>query len=165
MDELNYYKIDNVDAILQEHGDMVYKVAFSQTKNHYNAEEVFQEVFLRLVKKSPKVKSKEHLKAWLIRVTINCSKNIFLSLHFKNKAELKENIEDTSWEQEKSDIYYAIMELPKKYSVVIHLYYYEGYSIKEIGEILNKKEATVKTALHRGRKLLQNKLKGVVNIG
>lgn len=165
LEDLILYRDEDVEKILNEHSDMVYKIAYSQTKNHYNAEEVLQEVFLRLIKKKPFFKNTEHLKAWLIRVTINCSKNIFLSFHFKKRAQLDKDIVDSKCELEKSDLYYAVMDLPKKYRAVLHLYYYEGYSVKEIANILDKKEATIKTNLHRGRKILQNNLEGVENFG
>ncbi|GAA0182298.1 sigma-70 family RNA polymerase sigma factor [Clostridium sediminicola] len=151
---------DEVDEILKEYSDTVYKVAYSQTKDRYHAEDVFQEVFLRLIRKRPEFENKKHLKAWLIRVTINCSKNIFLSSHFKKRAELNSEIVDNKDEFEKSQLYDAVMALPKKYRTVIHLYYYEGYLVKEIAALFNKKEATIKTNLHRGRKLLGENLKG-----
>lgn len=151
---------DEVDEILKKYSDTVYKVAYSQTQSRHYAEDVFQEVFLKLVKKKPVFKSQEHVKAWLIRVTINCSKSIFLSSHFKKRAELNNEIVDEKDDLEKSELYYAVMALPKKYCTVIHLYYYEGYSIKEIAILLNKKEATIKTNMHRGRKILQEGLKG-----
>lgn len=165
MKELISYREEDIDKILNEYSNMVYKIAYSQTKNSHYAEEVFQEVFLRLIRKKPSFKNKEHLKAWLIRVTINCSKNIFLSFHFKKRAELSNDIVDSKFELEKSELYYSVLDLPRKYREVLYLHYYEDYSVKEIANILGKKEATVKTNLHRGRKLLKANLKGVENIG
>ena len=164
MEELNLYKEENMENILNEYSDMVYKIAYSQTKSQHHAEDVFQEVFLRLIKKKPSFQNKEHLKAWLIRVTINCSKSIFLSFHFKKRAELNNDIIDSKILLEKSELYYAVMDLSSKYKSVLYLFYYEGYSIKEIADILGKKEATIKTNLHRGRKLLKINLEGVDDV-
>lgn len=164
LEELNLYKEQNMKDVLSEYSDMVYKIAYSQTKNQHHAEDVFQEVFLRLIKKKPSFQSKDHLKAWLIRVTINCSKSIFLSFHFKKRAELSNDIADSNVILEKSELYYAVMNLPNKYKNVLYLFYYEGYSIKEIATILDKKEATIKTNLHRGRNLLKVNLKGVDDV-
>lgn len=164
MGEFNLNEEETMKMILDEYSDMVYKIAYSQTKDKNHAEDVFQEVFLRLIKKKPSYKSKEHLKAWLIRVTINCSKNIFLSFHFKKRAELSNDIVASNMEIEKSEVYYAVMDLPKKYKDTLYLFYYEGYSIKEIANILHKKEATIKTNLHRGRNLLKINLEGVESV-
>lgn len=152
MSHLSLRTDEDVDYILQKYSDTVYKIAYTQTKDKYHADDVFQEVFLRLIRKKPEFQSESHLKAWLIRVTINCSKSIFLSSHYKKQAELSKDIEDTQdiFEVD-SEVYEAVMSLSPKYSRVIYLYYYEGYCIKEIAEILNKKEATIKTQMARGR--------------
>ncbi|WP_105614654.1 RNA polymerase sigma factor [Vallitalea okinawensis] len=166
MNHLSLRTDEDVDYILDKYSDTVYKVAYSNTKDRYHAEDVFQEVFLRLVKKKPTFDNEAHLKAWLIRVTINCSKNIFLSSHFKKRAELSEEIEDTkNIITETSELYEAVNTLPKKYGQVIYLYYYEGYSVKEIADILSAKEATIKTRLARGRKQLEKSLEGVISLG
>lgn len=146
------------EEIIKKHFNTVYRLALSQTKNKTYADDVTQEVFLRFLNKERSFESDEHLKAWFIRVTINCSKSIFLSSWFKKSAPLTEDIVfDT---EEKSDVYYAVAALPPKYRTAIHLFYYEDLSVSEIAEILNSKESTVKSQLHRGRELLKSKLKG-----
>ncbi|QUI24098.1 sigma-70 family RNA polymerase sigma factor [Vallitalea pronyensis] len=165
MPHLSLRTDDDVDYILNKYADTVYKIAYSQTKDKYHAEDVFQEVFLRLIKKKPVFDSENHLKAWLIRVTINCSKSIFLSSYFKKRTVLHEDIIDTkNTITQKSELYEAVLALPKKYSRVIYLHYYEGYSVKEIAELLTIKEATVKTHLLRGRKQLKRVLGGRTNL-
>ncbi len=165
MDHLSLRTDDDVDYILRKYSDTVYKIAYSQTKDKYHADDVYQEVFLRLIKKKPVFDNEKHLKAWLIRVTINCSKNIFLSSHFKKRTVLNDDIIDTkNTVTEKSELYEAVMTLPKKYGRVIYLHYYEGYSVKEIADILESKEATVKTHLLRGRKQLKGILGGRINL-
>lgn len=144
--------------ITEKYFDMVYKLALSQTKDKVHADDVVQEVFLRLIKGSYDFESEEHAKAWLIRVTLNCSKNVFSNSWFKKTVPLSEEIVFES--EEKSDVYYAVLKLPQKYRAVIHLFYYEGFSVAEIAEILKSKQSTVKSQLHRGRELLKENLKG-----
>lgn len=144
--------------ITEKYFNMVYKLALSQTKDKANTDDVVQEVFLRLIKGNTKFESEEHIKAWLIRVTLNCSKNVFSNSWFKKTVPLSEEIVFES--KEKSDVYYAVADLPRKYRTVIHLFYYEGFSVAEIAKILKSKESTVKSQLHRGREMLKEKLKG-----
>ena len=146
------------EEIIRKHFDMVYRLALSQTKSITHAEDVTQDVFLRFMEHRQKLTTPEHIKAWLIRVTINCSKSIFLSSWFKKTVPLDDELKfDT---QEKSDVYYAVQTLPAKYRAVIHLFYYEDMSIREIAESLGEKENTVKSHLFRGRELLRKELKG-----
>ena len=146
------------EEIIRASFDMVYRLALSQTKSIANAEDVTQEVFLRFVENRRKLKSSEHIKAWLIRVTINCSKSVFTSSWFRKTVPLDEEIAfDTP---EKSEVYYAVQSLPSKYRAVIHLFYYENMSVKEIADCLGMKESTVKSHLFRGRELLRSELKG-----
>ena len=141
----------DVEVALHKHSDMVYKIAFSQTKSKHDADDVFQEVFIRLVKHKEKIMSEEHLKAWLIRVAINCSKN-----HFKMWKAVMPLDEDIPYvTPEEHDVLCAVMELPAKYRTVIHLFYYEELSVKEISSSLNIKESTIKSQLSRGRDMLR----------
>lgn len=145
--------------------DMVYRLALCQTKQKQYAEDVTQEVFLRFFKTDKDFASEEHVKAWLLRVTVNCSKDIFLNTWFKKTAPLSEVKDEAVFDtDEKSDIYYAVLDLPQKYKSVIHLFYYEDYSVHEIAKCLGIKESTVKSQLHRGREILKNKLKGASQI-
>lgn len=146
------------EEIVKKYFNTVYRLALSQTKNKAYADDVTQEVFLRFLKKERNFASDEHIKAWFIRVTINCSKSIFLSSHFKKCVPLSDEL--TFDTPEKSDVYYAVAELPPKYRTAIHLFYYEDLSVSEIARILKSKESTVKSQLHRGRELLKSKLKG-----
>lgn len=147
-----------LEKIINEYSDMVYRLALTRTKSKENSEDVYQEVFLRLAKKLPSFENKEHEKAWLIRVTINCSKNLLNSKFLKNRADIKEEIRFET--QERHDIYYAVQELPLKYRTIIYLYYYENYKINEISKILNVNENTIKTRLSRAREELKQKIEG-----
>ena len=149
------------EEIVHKYIDMVYRLALSQTKAKEYADEVVQEVFLRYLQSKKVFESEEHRKAWLIRVTINCSKNIFSNSWFKKTVPLSEEIPFET--QEQSDAYFAVAELPKKYRTVIYLYYYEEMTVREIAVSLAVSEGTVKSQLHRGRELLRKKLKGGEN--
>ena len=146
------------DEIIHKYFNTVYRLALSQTCNVSYAEDVTQDVFLKYWQKKDTLKSDEHIKAWLIRVTINQSKSVFMSSWFRKTVPLSEEITFDS--EEKSDVYFAVQELPLKYRTVVHLFYYEDMGIKEISACLNIKESTVKSQLHRGRKMLKTVLKG-----
>lgn len=146
------------EEVVEKYFNMVYKLALSQTKETHHADDVCQEVFLRYIRSSTSFESEEHLKAWLIRVTINCSKNIFSNSWFQKTVPLTEEIMFEN--EEKGDVYYATLSLPQKYRTVIHLFYYEDLSVAEIARYLKTKESTVKSQLHRGREMLKEKLKG-----
>lgn len=147
-----------MNKAINEYSDMVYRIALTRTGIIENAEDVFQEVFIKLNQKMPKFKTKEHEKAWIIKVTINLSKNINTSAWNKKVVTLDENI--TFETKEQNEIFSVVCELPKNYKTVIYLSYYEGYKVKEIAKIMNKKEGTIKTWLSRARDILKNKLEG-----
>lgn len=148
----------DINEIFEEHSDMVYRLAFARVKNCYDADDILQEVFLRFLKVKEKTISKEHTKALLIRITINCSKSM-LSSPFKTRfATLSEEIPYTDGTKDTLD---AVLRLPLKYRTVIHLYYYCGYKVEEIAEILSTKPSTVKSQLKRAREKLKSELEGV----
>ncbi|MGB4657993.1 MAG: sigma-70 family RNA polymerase sigma factor [Mobilitalea sp.] len=155
--------INTVEIIMKKYGDMVYQLALSQTKSKANAEDIYQEVFLKLIVKKPHYENEEHLKALLIRMTVNKCKDLWKSAWFRNTIPY-EIIEDTrsypAKEESKSDIYECVISLPEKYRVIIHLFYYEEMSIEEIGNSLKMKYGTVASKLSRGRKLLKERMEG-----
>ena len=143
--------------VIEYYSNMVYRLAFARTGTKHDAEDVYEEVFLRYLKKKPKFESEEHRKAWFLRVTVNCS-NTFLSSVWQKRTEgLSEEILFT--EKASQNLYYELQRLPVKYRSVIHLFYYEELSVEEIGHILNRKPATVRTQLTRARELLRGMLK------
>jgi RNA polymerase sigma-70 factor (ECF subfamily) len=144
--------------IIGKYGGMVYRVALSQTKNIPDAEDIFQDVFLKFFQTNGAGKTEEHIKAWLIRVTVNKCKNLFTSAWRKNKAEFPINLsyEDRPGNYELLD---TVRKLPKKYGIVIHLFYYEDLPIAKISEYLKLNENTVKTRLSRAKELLKRALR------
>jgi RNA polymerase sigma-70 factor (ECF subfamily) len=148
---------DCIDEVVGKYKDMVYRLALAQTKNKHDADDVFQDVFLRYISKPRIFESEEHRKAWLIRVTINRSRSLWASW-FRKTEPLDESI---AYETEAEDnIFEYLALLPQKYRSVIHLFYYEEMSVKEISVILNAKESTVRTWLTRARSILGKQIKG-----
>ena len=148
---------DSPEQVIRFYSDMVYRLAFARTGTKYDADDVYEEVFLRYLKKKPKFKSEEHRRAWLIRVTINCS-NTFLTSAWQRRAQ--ELPEDLPFRQpEDYHLYDQLKQLSAKYRSVIHLFYYEEMSVEEISEILHRKPSTVRTQLTRAREQLRQILK------
>ena len=142
---------------LNKYSHMVFRLAFARTKNNHDANDIMQEVFLRYMKNNKEFNDEEHKKAWLIKTTINCSKTLLSSAWFKKTTSLEDNIVEEL--KEKSEVYYAVLKLSKKYRTVIHLFYYEDMSIAEIANLLNIKESTIKSQLNRARNKLREILK------
>ena len=149
---------DCIDEVLNKYSDMVYRLALVNLKSKHNAEDVLQDVFLALISKPRTFNDEEHLKAWLIRVTINRSRSLISSAWFKKIDPLDENLVfETS---EETDLFEYLFLLPQKYRSVIHLFYGEDLTVRQIGTALNQKESTVRSWLTRARAILRAKLKG-----
>ena len=148
----------------------LYKIAFLQLKNAEDAEDVVQEVFFRYMKSEVVFESREHERAWFIKVTLNCCRRLWRSAWFRHRAVLPEGeVPDGAAPEEETEEHYlkternkellqAVWELPDKYREVLHLFYYEELSVKEIAEIVGKQESTVTSRLTRGRNILKKKL-------
>lgn len=156
--EYSFGSDEYIQYVLNRYAKNLIRIAFTYLKNMSDAEDVVQEVFISLMKRRDGFESEEYEKAWLIRVTVNHSKNRLKSAWNRFRAPLEEDI--TYLQEEESEILTAVLELPSKYRTVIHLFYYEGYSIADIAKILKKSQGTVGTWLSRGRKLLKEKLDG-----
>ena len=141
-------------------GDMVYRLALARTANVPDAEDVFQEVFLRYFRHEDKFQSDEYRKAWLIRCTVNRAKSLLVS-PWKQRTVPLETAEEVGVEDDYREVYAAVLALPPKYRTVIHLHYFEGLSVAEMAEMLHTAEGTVKSQLSRGRALLRETLKEV----
>lgn len=137
--------------------DTVYRVALHNSVNFSDAEDITQEVFIKLLETNKTFRDSEHLKAWLIRVTINLCRD---KLKKSSREVLKENVVSYNSCDKKSDVLEAVKALPENYRNTIYLHYYEGYTAKEIGKILDAKENTVLSWLSRGREALRKELDG-----
>ena len=142
----------------KQYMDMVFRIAYGYLKNSSDAEDVTQEVLLRLYRTETEFASEEHRKRWLIRVTVNCCKSLFRA-PWRQQENLDDYAETLGFEREDyTALFTAVMGLERKYRVPLLLYYFEGYSVKEIGELLRLPENTVSTRLRRARAKLKDML-------
>lgn len=149
----------SIIPLIERHSQSLLRVAFAILRNTQDAEDVVQEVFLSLLSKHPQFENTEHEKAWLIRVTINKSKNLLRSCAHKTETFMQEQRTENTEDTQETELLSAVQSLDEKYRTLIHLYYYEGYSIKEIARILTLPPATVGTRLARARAQLKKQLK------
>ena len=149
-----------VQELVALYQDSLFAVAFNMCKNVQDAEDVVQETFIRYYTLKKEFDSKEHIRAWLIRVAINRAKNVNRTFWRRNRTSLEDYMETLTFETEESEnLFETVMKLPEKYRIVIHLFYYEDYSVSEIAGILSMIESNVRVRLSRGRGLLRDTLK------
>lgn len=151
-------KENDINEIIEKYSDMVYRIALTRTGCIENAEDIFQDVFIKFSEKKPKFENEEHEKAWFIRVTINLTKNLHNQAWNRKTVPLEETIQFE--EKEEENIFQIVSTLPQNYRTVVYLFYYEGYKIKEISKILKTREGTIKTWLSRARESLKEKIEG-----
>ena len=146
---------------LKRNKQRLFLIALSFTKNTYDSEEILQNVFMKLWKHPKSFTDEEHIDKWLTTVCVNESKN-YIKLFFKRHEDIDstEIVSHTDFESAShSALFNAVMELPKKERTVIHLFYYEDYSIKQISMVLDEPESTIKIRLKRGREKLAKMLR------
>ena len=143
----------------------IFRLAYSYTRNKTDAEDIFQNVFIKLYKhQNILTKDDMEIKKWLVKVTINESKNFFLSswrrkiIFFEEKEE-----EKISVIPKEDNVLPLVLELPRKYRLVTYLFYYENYKIKEIAKLLNISETNIRTILVRSRGKLKDMMEGDKN--
>ena len=154
------------DEVVRYYSPMIYRIALPKTKSTHDADDIFQEVFLKLVMREKPFETEEHRKAWLIRVTINCCNSHFVAPWRKNVDSMEdvllEQIADDEpipgAEEERVDVYAEVMKLPEQMREVVLLFYYEDMSIREIAETVGTSEVNVKKRLSRARQKLMLEL-------
>jgi RNA polymerase sigma-70 factor (ECF subfamily) len=154
MQKLSQAPGNNFSTKYHLYGSMLFKISMVHLGNKEDAEEAMQEAFYKLLYNSPEFKNDEHEKAWLIRTIINICKDMRKSSWYKRTIKTEE-IEEYYDNSSDMDVMMEILRLPAKYKAVIHLHYFENYSIKEISEILQIKDSAIKMRLNRGRQLLK----------
>lgn len=149
-----------VSEIYDRHVNTVYRVSILYMKNQHDTEDMVQNTFIRLIRDNTVFQSEEHEKAWLIKTATNLCKDFFRSWWTKTVG--INHAEDMAIDKpiEIDDTIKKVMELPSKYKTAVYMYYYEGYSTKEIAEILDKNISTIKGYLFTGRKLLKIEMEG-----
>ena len=152
---------DYISGLLDKYGDMVLRIAYTYLKNRADAEDIVQDVFLRIIDKKPSFNDENHEKSWLIRATINMCKNKVNLFWNKNKCSIDDVQEFAVSDKYNTDtsVFQAVMALGEKYRVVVYMYYYEGYSTPEIAKVIGKSETTIRSLLHRARNKLKDMLK------
>ena len=130
----------------------IFRAAYAICKNCQDAEDVCQDTFLAYYQSRKEFDGDEHLKAWLLRIAVNKAKNVCRTFWRRNRESLEEDYE---WAlatapPEESELLRKVMDLPDKCRLIIHLFYYEDYSVREISKCLKCSEGTVKSQLHRG---------------
>ena len=153
---------EEVSRLVETYSSMLLRLACTRLENPADAEDVVQEVFLKLLTAHPVFRDAEHEKAWLIRTTIHTSVNLLRSAWRRHVRPLPDGYDapDLSFSDDGrlSELRKALMRLPEKQRIVIHLYYYEQLSTEEIAELLGEKGATVRSRMKRGRERLRSLL-------
>ncbi len=150
------YSEEKFTDLAEQYIDTVFRVALSYLKSRADADDVTQEVFLRLYERNRAFESGEHLKNWLIRVAINQCKKLLRS-PWRRTVPIDDYANTLPFESpESGEAFRAVMTMEARYRTVLNLYYYEGYSIREIAGLLGISESTVGTRLARGRDRLRN---------
>lgn len=149
----------SVEDAFHQYGDRVFSAAFSICQNKEDADDAVQDTFLTYYTRKKDYIDETHLKAWLLRVAINRAKDITGAFWRRNRVSWEDYMDELEFEEpEDRGLFEAVMRLPEKYRIVIHLFYYEEYTIDEISATLRSHPGTVKSQLSRGRKLLKSML-------
>ncbi len=149
----------DISEALRKHADMVRRLCFVYLRSGTDVDDIFQEVFLKLLQRDTPFESDEHEKAWLIRVASNRCKDTIKSF-WRSKVDLTDEME-VRWEDpEEKEILQVVLSLPQKYKDVVYLHYYEGYSVPEMAQILERNENTIYSHLHRAREIMRKMLGG-----
>ena len=146
-----------------EHKDTVYRVALNMLGSAQDADDVVQETLIRLLERKEPFESAAHAKNWLIRVAMNQSRSVLRSPWRRRRAEL--TAAQASAPDEERRLLAAVMALPEKQRTALYLFYYEGYSVKELAELLGLSETAVTSRLARARQRLKRELEEVCDNG
>ena len=126
-----------VQELIERYQNNLFVAAFQICKNQEDAEDIVQDTFIQYHTTKKEYESEEHIRAWLLRVAINKAKNVNLTFWRRNKQPLEDYIETLTFETEGAgELFEAVLGLPEKYRIVIHLFYYEEYSVQEIAKVL-----------------------------
>ena len=144
--------------IVEKYSDMIYRIAYQRVLNQYDAEDIVQEVFVKLLCNKNYFRDGEHVKAWLIRETVN------LCVNYKKKLARQKTISASQLEipftEPEREILEELYLLSDEDRIILYLYYYEEYKIREIAKILRQKQNTINSKLTRAR----NKLKKIMEV-
>ena len=143
-------------VLVEKYQDRLFAAAYSVCKSPQDAEDVVQESFIAYHSSKKEFESEEHIKAWLLRVTINRAKNACRAFWRRATVPLEDYADSLEFEcSADRELFDTVMSLPEKYRIALHLYYFEDYPVKEIAKILSISESNVKVRLSRGRAMLK----------
>lgn len=143
------------EMLAAEYRDMIYRIALNQLRNTADAEDVMQEVLLKLYQHRGGFENDHHAKRWIIRVTLNQCRSLWRS-PWKKVVPIEELCRGIPFADPKdSDLFQAVMNLPEQHRTVLYLFYYEDLTVKEISELMGLRVTTVTSRLHRARKRLK----------
>ena len=150
----------SVQELAASYQGSLFAAAFNVCKNAQDAEDVVQDTFVQYYTTKKEFESEQHIRAWLMRVAVNKAKNVNRTFWRRNKISIEDYMETLVFETPAAEtLFETVMQLPEKYRIVIHLYYYEEYAVREIAQILKLSESNVKIRLSRGRAMLKETLK------
>lgn len=149
-----------VQELAASYQGSLFAAVFNVCKNAQDAEDVVQDTFVQYYTTKKEFESEQHIRAWLMRVAVNKAKNVNRTFWRRNKISIEDYMETLVFETPAAEtLFETVMQLPEKYRIVIHLYYYEEYAVREIAQILKLSESNVKIRLSRGRAMLKETLK------
>ncbi len=146
-----------IENIINLYGDLLYRTGIMILGNPQDVQDVLQEVMLKVLQKRPEFHDSEHEKAWLLRVTINLCKDM-LRFRFRHQYVQIDELEIETVDTDDRQLLQEIIQLPPRWRVVLLLHYVEGYSLKEIADILSVSENAVKKRMQRAKAGLKKKL-------
>ena len=141
--------------LVANYADMILRISYSYLNQTYDAEDICQTVFLKYLTSAPEFSCDAQEKAWIIRTTVNASKDYLRSAFFRRTVPLEEAFVMAAPELPDTDLMDALKLLPPTYRICLYLFYYEEYSAAEIARMLNKKESAIHQYLSRGRRKLR----------
>ena len=149
----------DTQVLFETYRQNVYAAAFSVCKNAADAEDILQETFLQYHQTNKQFESEQHIRAWLLRVALNRAKDVYRQKKRRRETALEDYMETLTFPSPESGaLFSAVMALPEHYRSVIHLFYYEDYTVDEIAKLLRLTQSNVKVRLSRARKLLKESL-------
>ncbi|MBQ9437600.1 MAG: sigma-70 family RNA polymerase sigma factor [Lachnospiraceae bacterium] len=150
-----YMDSQNAERLVNTYADTILKISYMYLRETHDAEDICQDVFLKLLAKNIQFDDLSHEKAWIIRTSINACKDHLRTAFWKRAVDLREAKEIPAPQKPESALLDLVMTLPKNYRISIYLHYYEGYAVGEIADLLGKSENTISAYLSRGRKKLK----------
>lgn len=151
-------KAQEITEDLQLYGNMVMSISTKYLKNTADAENIAQEVFLKLFLSNKRFSCSEHKKAWLIRVTVNLCKDFLRSASRRNNVSLDKAAEIPYFDKSRDELFDLIRSLPPKYQKIVYLHYYEGFSAKSIARMTGLSVSNVSVRLYRARRMLKEEI-------